>query len=80
MKVAEVTGLRELMRRFATDEAFRSQVLLTPRETLATELGISRETYGALIAVIPVLLVGGLAAVSGEVPIDTDTWGGWGGH
>ena len=80
MRVAKVTGLRELMRRFGTDEAFRSQVLLAPRETLVTELGISRETYHALITVIPVLLVGGLAAVRGEVPIDTDTWGGWGGH
>lgn len=78
MSVAQGTGLPELMRRFATDEEFRNRVLLAPKETLMAELGISRETYEALVAVIPVLVAGGLLVAGGKDPSVTSSWGNWG--
>ena len=47
------------------------------------ELGISGETYQALVSLVPVLLAGGLFVLAGGgLPgtegIESPTWGGWG--
>jgi len=75
-------GLIRVIHRLATDEGFRHQLLITPREVLMAELGISGEVYDALLAVAPVILAGGLFMLRGGGAPDSDPsieadWGGW---
>jgi hypothetical protein len=81
--MAEKEGLVRVIHRLATDEEFRQRLLITPREVLMEELGISRETYEALLALVPVLLAGGLFVLGGGISpgadgIDSPNWGSWG--
>ena len=58
-------GLLELTHRLVSDENLRNQLAMAPKETLITELGISREDYEALKALVPVVLAGGLFVLGG---------------
>jgi hypothetical protein len=60
-------GLLEVIHRLVTDDDFRDRFLIAPRETLVTELGISRQAYDTLIALLPVLLAGGMFALGDAV-------------
>ena len=66
--MAEKDTLVKAIHRIATDEEFRRRLMVTPREVLMAELGISREAYDALIGLAPVLLAGGLL-VLGDGPL-----------
>lgn len=79
--MANDRGLLEIIQRLVTDSDFREQLTIAPRETMMTELGISQEVYNALIALVPVLLAGGVW-ILGDGPFDGDIfapphdWGG----
>jgi hypothetical protein len=76
-------GLLELTHRLVSDEDLRNQLAMAPKETLIAELGISREDYEALKALVPVVLAGGLFVLGGGTSpepgdlVQTD-WGSWG--
>ncbi len=78
----EDRALLEVVHRFLTDGEFRERWMLAPRETLFAELGVSRESYQALVAIVPLLVAGGLFVLSnGGIPGATGpspNWGGWG--
>ncbi|MCL7455473.1 MAG: hypothetical protein M8467_20755 [Anaerolineae bacterium] len=81
--MAEREGLVKVVQRLATDEEFRRRLMVTPREVMMVELGISGEAYDALLSIVPVLLAGGLLVAGGGTPpdsntIDSPTWGSWG--
>jgi hypothetical protein len=81
--VEERESLVRAVQRLAKDEEFRHRLLNTPREVVMAELGISSETYQALVSLVPVLLAGGLFVLAGGgLPgtegIESPTWGGWG--
>jgi len=81
--MAEKESLARAIHRLATDEEFRRRLMITPPEVLMAELGISGETYRALVALVPVLLAGGLFVLGGGVSpgrdgITSPGWGGWG--
>jgi hypothetical protein len=80
--MAEKEGLLRIVQRLATDEEFRHRLMVTPREVLMAELGISVEAYDALISIVPVVLAGGLlvfadAASPPSNVIDSPQWGSW---
>lgn len=79
----ERESLVRAVQRLATDEQFRHRLLSTPREVVMAELGISGETYQALVSLVPVLLAGGLFVLAGGGSpgiegMDTSSWGRWG--
>ena len=81
--MAEKDTLVKAIHRIATDEEFRRQLMVTPREVLMAELGISREAYDALIGLAPVLLAGGLLVLGDGPLVGPDgllqpNWGRWG--
>jgi hypothetical protein len=81
--MAEKDTLVKAIHRIATDEEFRRRLMVTPREVLMAELGISREAYDALIGLAPVLLAGGLLALGDGPLVGPDgllqpEWGRWG--
>jgi hypothetical protein len=84
--MTEQRSLLSLIHWFITDDSFRSQLMHTPRETLISELGISRETYEALVTLAPVILLGGLFLLGGGMSPDgglavdprSPNWSGWG--
>jgi hypothetical protein len=81
--MAEKETLVRAIHRIATDEEFRRRLMVTPREVLMAELGISREAYDALIGLAPVLLAGGLFVLGdGPLPgpdgLAQPNWGRWG--
>jgi hypothetical protein len=81
--MAERESLVRVIQRLAVDEEFRHRMLNTPREVVMAELGISGETYQALVSLVPVLLAGGLfilagGGLPGTEGIDSPGWGGWG--
>jgi hypothetical protein len=81
--MAEKETLVRAIHRIATDEEFRRRLMVTPREVLMAELGISREAYDALVGLAPVLLAGGLFLFGGKgIPgpdgMAQPQWGGWG--
>jgi hypothetical protein len=81
--MAERESLIKVIQRLAADEEFRRQLVVTPREVLMTELGISGEACDALIRLAPVLLAGGLLILGdgglpgpdGLVDPDLGRWG-----
>jgi hypothetical protein len=81
--MAEKERVVQAIHRLATDEEFRLRFMVTPREILMAELGISGETYRALVSLVPVVLAGGLFVLGGGVspePVDIAQaqWGSWG--
>jgi hypothetical protein len=81
--MAEKDTLVKAIHRIATDEEFRRRLMVTPREVLMAELGISREAYDALIGLAPVLLAGGLLVLGDGPLVGPDgllqpNWGRWG--
>lgn len=81
--MAEKETLVRVIQRLATDEEFRQRLMVTPREVLMAELGISREAYDALIGLAPVLLAGGLLVLGDGPKVGPDgllqpEWGRWG--
>ena len=81
--MAERDTLVRVIQRLATDEEFRQRLMVTPREVLMAELGISREAYDALIGLAPVLLAGGLLVLGDGPLVGPDgllqpNWGRWG--
>jgi hypothetical protein len=58
-------GLLEMAYQIVVDRDFRERFLIAPEDVLA-DLGVSAETYQALIAVVPVLVAGSIGLV-GEV-------------
>jgi hypothetical protein len=71
--------LLEIARRLIADRDFREWFLIAPRAVL-TDLGLSGEAYRGLLAVLPILLAGGIGlidAVAAENGIDS-TVVGWG--
>jgi hypothetical protein len=81
--MAERETLVGIVQRLVTDEEFRRRLMVTPREVLLAELGISREAYDALIGLAPVLLASGLL-ILGDGPLPgpdgllQPNWGRWG--
>lgn len=75
-------SLVRVVQKLATDEEFRQRLLNAPREVVMAELGISAETYQALVSLVPVLLAGGLFVLAGGGGPGTEgidsSWGGWG--
>jgi hypothetical protein len=72
-------GLLEIANQLLTDRDFRERLLVAPQDVLA-DLGLSAETYRALMAVVPVLLAGGVVFLAGG-PGDAHLNGsdmGWG--
>jgi hypothetical protein len=81
--MVEKTSLAGAIHRLATDEELRRRLLIAPRQVLMAELGISGETYEALVSLIPIVVAGGLFVLSGGAPTgangpDSPGWGGWG--
>ena len=81
--MAEKETLVRAIHRIATDEEFRRRLMVTPREVLMAELGLSGEAYDALIGLAPVLLAGGLLVLGDGPLVGPDgllqpTWGRWG--
>ena len=77
MNMAEQNGLLNLAQRLVSEESFRNQMMMAPKETLITELGISRENYEALMTIIPVIVAGGIIVVGAVSPTGSSL-GGWG--
>ena len=76
--MAEQRELLKVVQRLVTEEDFRNRLMMSPKETLITELGISRENYESLMAVLPAILAGGIIVLGdGSIPLGDD-WGGWG--
>lgn len=83
-----MTEERKLLRavqRLTADKGLAKRLMAAPRETVLTELGISRESYDALVGLVPVLLAGGLFVASGGLApggdpsgIISPDWGRWG--
>ena len=67
--------LLKVAHRLVTDDEYRKWFMTTPKEGLMTELGVSPQVFESLMAVVPVLFAGGIAAVLGDggEPIH----GGW---
>lgn len=59
------TGLLEIVHRLVADEEYRTWFMTSPKQALIAELGISPSAYDALMAALPVVLAGGMAAVGG---------------
>ena len=57
-------GLLEIANQLVTDRDFRERALIAPQDVLA-DLGLSAEAYRALMAVVPVLLAGGIVLLAG---------------
>jgi hypothetical protein len=55
-------GLLEIAHRLIVDREFREWFLIAPQDLLA-DLGVSAEAYRALVAVVPILLAGGIGIV-----------------
>ena len=80
--MAEKEPLMKIVQRLATDEEFRRQLMITRRDVLMDELGISGEAYDALVGLIPVVLAGGLIALGDGASPASDVggspqWGSW---
>ena len=83
-----MTEERKLLRavqRLTADKELARRLMAAPRETVLTELGISRESYDALVGLVPVLLAGSLFVASGGLApggdpsgIISPDWGRWG--
>ena len=78
--MTEPRSLLSIIHQVVADEDFRSRLMHTPRETLIAELGISRETYQALMTAVPIMFAGGLFVLQGGTNgnVGPDGWGGWG--
>jgi hypothetical protein len=78
--VTEPRSLLSIIHQVVTDEDFRNRLMHTPPETLIAELGISRETYQALMTAVPLLFTGGLFVLQGGIDgnVGPDAWGSWG--
>ena len=82
-----MTEERKLLRavhQLMADKDLTKRLMAAPRETAMTELGISRESCDALVALVPVLLAGGLFMASGGLAPGVDPsgvispeWGRW---
>jgi hypothetical protein len=57
--MAERESLVRVVHRLTIEEEFRRRLMVTPREVLTAELGISGEAYDALMGLAPILLAGG---------------------
>jgi hypothetical protein len=70
-------GILEVMHQLATDEDFRQQLMVNPRETLA-ERGLSPEVYDTLVRLVPVLVSVAAAGIvlDGE-PLRSGPLVGW---
>lgn len=55
-------GMLEIAQRLIVDRDFREWFLIAPGAVLA-ELGVSAEAYRGLVAVLPILLAGGIALI-----------------
>ena len=80
--MTEQRGLLQVVSRMVADEAFRKRLMIAPKETLTTELGISKENVEALVALLPVLLAGGFVILGDVLPpglegTQATGWGGW---
>ena len=78
--MTEERSLLSLIHQLVVDDSVRSRLLHAPRETLIDELGISGETYQALMTVVPILVAGGLVILQGSADggPGIDSWGSWG--
>ena len=59
-------GLLEIAQRLIVDRDFREWFLMAPGAVLA-DLGLSAEAYRALVAVLPILLAGGIGLIDPTV-------------
>ena len=48
-------GILEVMHQLATDEDFRQQLMINPKDTLA-QRGLSPDVYDTLVRLVPVLI------------------------
>jgi hypothetical protein len=55
-------GLLEIAHRLIVDREFRERFLIAPQDMLV-DLGVSAEAYRALVAVVPILLAGGIGLI-----------------
>ncbi|MBN1815125.1 MAG: hypothetical protein JXA14_25050 [Anaerolineae bacterium] len=66
-------GLLEITHRLVVDEEYRTWFMTSPKQALVAELGISPSVYDSLVAALPILLAGGMAAAGGEP--NSNDWG-----
>jgi len=59
-------GLLEIAQRIAVDEDYRRRFLVAPQEVLV-DLGVSPDAYKALVAIVPILLAGGIGVFAGII-------------
>ncbi len=65
-------GILEVMHQLATDEDFRQQLMINPKETLAQH-GLSPDVYDTLVRLVPVLIsVAGAGIIFDGGPIGLD--------
>jgi len=72
------TGLLEIIHRLVADEEYRTWFMTSPKQALIAELGISPSAYDALMAALPIVLAGGIAAMGGlalDGPGADNDWG-----
>ena len=55
--------------RLVSDADYRNRFMVTPGETLQ-DLGVSKEAYAKLVAVLPILLSAGFMVLAGGIGIE----------
>jgi len=72
-------SLLEIAQPIVVDRGLREQFLIDPKPVLA-DLGLSAGAYRALVAIIPILLVGGIGIIdaAGPDPLANNPLVGWG--
>lgn len=80
----EDKGLLNIVHRLVVDDDFRKRFATIPKETLMAELGVSEEAYSTLVALVPVLLAGGLFVLGDGPSLNSAApgrvfpeWGKW---
>jgi hypothetical protein len=70
-------GILEVMHQLATDEDFRQQLMINPKETLA-QRGLSPDVYDTLVRLVPVLVsVAAAGIVLDSEPLRSGPMVGW---
>lgn len=63
-------GVLEVVHQIATDESFRQQLMISPREALA-QRGLSPDVYDTLVRLVPILVTAagaGIILEGGPIP------------
>ena len=70
-------GVLEVVHQIATDESFRQQLMISPREALA-QRGLSPDVYDTLIRLVSILMsVAGAGIILDRGPVPNSPDVGW---